>query len=293
MANRNHILVTGATGTVGRPLSLQLAARDGLRVRALVRDPGKAADLVDAGVEVVGGDFGDDASLARAMSGIGTVVLITAPGAHASAQAHAAIAAARAAGVEKIVRLSAIKASVDGPTDNTRQHGRTEAELRESGLTFVALRPSAFFQNFLWSAAPILGEGRLYAGSGGAKVGFIDTRDVVDALAAAATTDRFDGQSLELTGPRSVDHDEVAAALGRALGREVAHVAITPEQSSEPLRAMGADAWTVQLVADYARAYAKGWGDFVTDAVQQLTGHAPRDVDSFARDVFVPATRGG
>lgn len=222
MAERNTILVTGATGTIGRPLTTRLAADPSLRVRALVRDPEKAGTIGNA--ELVRGDFGDAASLASAMKGIDTLVLVTAAGAHAFEQAHAAITAAREAGVRKLVRLSAIKADPEGPTDNTRQHGRTEAEIRASGLTYVFLRPAAFFQNLLWSAQTVLGQGQLYQGTGAAKVGFIDTRDVVDALFAAATSDRFDGQALELTGPRSIDYHEVAAALGRALGRTITYV---------------------------------------------------------------------
>lgn len=288
MAERNTILVTGATGTIGRPLTTRLAADPSLRVRALVRDPEKAGTIANA--ELVRGDFGDAASLASAMKGIDTLVLVTAAGAHASEQAHAAITAAREAGVRKLVRLSAIKADPEGPTDNTRQHGRTEAEIRASGLTYVFLRPAAFFQNLLWSAQTVLGQGQLYQGTGAAKVGFIDTRDVVDALFAAATSDRFDGQALELTGPRSIDYHEVAAALGRALGRTITYVPVTPEQVSDAVRGMGADPWTVQLVGDYARAYASGWGDAVTDAVPQLTGHPARDIDAFVREVFVPAT---
>ncbi|HWB75441.1 MAG TPA: NAD(P)H-binding protein [Nannocystaceae bacterium] len=290
MTRRNTILVTGATGTVGRPLVARLAADSNLRVRALVRDPAKAGEL--AGAELARGDFSDAQSLVAAMDGIDTLVLITASNANAATQSHAAIAAAQQAGVRKIVRLSAIKADPNGPTDNTRQHGRTEAEIRATGLTHVFLRPSAFMQNILWSARQVLGEGRIYQGYGAAKVGLIDTRDVVDALAAAATRDDFDGQTLELTGPRSVGQDDVATTLAGALGRDVNYVPVAPEQVGEALRGMGADEWTVQLVIDYSRAYASGWGDNVTDAVQRMTGHPARDLDAFVREVFVPATRG-
>lgn len=289
MTRRNTILVTGATGTIGRPLVARLAADSNLRVRALVRDPAKAGDL--GGAELARGDFSDPRSLVAAMDGIDTLVLITAANANASNQSHAAIEAAKQSGVRKIVRLSAIKADPNGPTDNTRQHARTEAEIRATGLTHVFLRPAAFMQNLLWSARQVLGEGRIYQGFGAAKVGLIDTRDVVDALAVAATRDDFDGQTLELTGPRSVDHHDVAGALARALDREVTYVPVAPEQVGEAMRGMGADEWSAQLVTDYARAYASGWGDAVTDAVQRMTGHPARDLDTFVREVFVPATR--
>ena len=124
--NPQSVLVTGATGSVGSDLIQNLLAKPGLRLRALVRDPAKARALADRGVELATGSFEDPASLVAAMTGIDTLALITAAGAPAADQAASAITAAKQAGVRKIVRLSAIKASADGPTDNTRQHGRTE-----------------------------------------------------------------------------------------------------------------------------------------------------------------------
>ena len=146
-------------------------------------------------------------------------------------------------------------------------------------------------QNLLGSLGSIVGEGRIYAGMGDGAVALIDTRDVGDALAAAVLTDKFDGQALELSGPRSIGHSEIAAAIGKALGRNVAYVGVPPEAAGEAVRAFGLDDWTVQVIIDYSRAYAKGFGDFVTDAVQSLTGHAPRDIGTFASEVIAPVAK--
>ncbi len=180
-------------------------------------------------------------------------------------------------------------AAPDGPTDNTRQHARTEAELRASGAATVFLRPVAFFQNLLWSAGAIAGQGALHQAIGGARIGLIDTRDVVDALERAALSDELDGQTFELTGPAAVTYDEVAGALARALGRPVRHVPIAPDALADFARQAGVDEWTAQLVRDYSIAYGRGWGDFTTDAVEKLTRHPARGVDAFAAEVFAPA----
>lgn len=295
MTAERTVLVTAATGTVGRPLALRLAVDPRLRVRALIRNPERAGDLAAAGVELMPGDLDDVDALARGLSGVDTLALLTPAGPQAATQAARVIAAARQAGVRKIVRLSAIKADREGPTENTRLHAETEAEIHASGMVHVILRPAAFFQNLLWSAATVLGEGRLYGAYGRGRVAFIDARDVSEALAAAVASGDFDGRTLELTGPRALDHDELAAAFARALGRDVVHVAVPPEAASQAAAAAGADAWTARLVADYARAYAAGFGAEVSDAFARLTGRAPRDVDAFVREVFVPAvtrTRG-
>jgi len=284
-------LVTGGTGNVGSQALKALLTKKNLKVRALVRNPAKAQWIADLGGELVQGDLDDAAAVRRAMVAVQTLALITPAGAHASEQAGKVITIAKQAGVQKVVRLSAIKASEDGPTDNTRQHGITERAVRESGMRFVMLRPNYYMQNLLGSLGSIVGEGKLYAGVGDAKFALIDARDVGDALAAAVVTDQFDGSALELSGPQSIGHSAVAAGIGKALGLNVTYVAVPPEAAGEAVRAFGLDDWTVKVIVDYSRAYSKGFGDFVTDSVRSLTGHAPRDIGTFTREVLAPIAK--
>ena len=283
------IVITGGTGTVGRQALNTLLAAPDLRVRALVRDTSKAKWIAEAGGDLVEGSFDGSDAVRRTFRGADTLVLITPAGPHAFEQAARLLAIAKQAGVRKVVRLSAIKAAEDGPTDNTRQHGMTERAIRDSGLTYVIVRPNYFMQNLLGNLSTVLGEGRLYAGMGDAKIAMIDARDVGDAIAAAARTDAFDGSVLELSGPRSIGHDVVATEIGRALGRDVAYDAVPPQAAGEAVRAFGLDDWTVQVIVDYSRAYSTGFGDFVTDSVQALTGRPPRDIGAFVRQVLAPA----
>lgn len=285
------VLLTGGTGNVGSQALKSLLANRNLKVRALVRNPAKARWIADLGGELVEGDLDDAAAVSRAMVDVQTLALITPAGAHAAEQAGKLIALARQAGVQKVVRLSAIKASEDGPTDNTRQHGITERVIRESGMRYVMLRPNYYMQNLLGSLGVIVGEGKLYAGVGDAGIALIDARDVGDALAAAVLTDRFDGTALELSGPQSIGYGAVAAEIGKALGRTVSYVAVSPEAAGEAVRAFGLDDWTVQLIVDYSRAYSIGFGDFVTNSLQSLTGQAPRDIAAFAREVISPVAK--
>jgi uncharacterized protein YbjT (DUF2867 family) len=284
------IVVTGATGTIGRRVVEGLVVQRA-PVVALVRNASKGAPLAAIGAGISVAAFEDRASLAQAFTGADTVVLITAANARADEQTLSAIAAAKQAGVRKIVRLSALKADPNGPTDNTRQHGRTEAALKASGLAHVILRPHLFLQNLLGSLPTILGEGKLYFGVGDGRMGMIDTRDVSDAAVVAATTDAHDGSTFELTGPASLDYHAVAGAIGRDLGRAVSYVAVPPAAAGEAMRRLGADDWTVGIIRDYCTAYSNGWGDFTTDHVARITGHTPRSVDDFVRDVLLPAAR--
>jgi uncharacterized protein YbjT (DUF2867 family) len=285
-----NIVVTGANGTIGSRVVEDLVKR-GKRVVAMVRDAEKGKPLEALGAGIALGSFEDAASLERTFAEADTVVLITAANARAAEQTIAAIDAAKKAGVRKIVRISALKAALDGPTDNTRQHGRTEKALRDSGLAYVILRPHFFMQNLFGSLGTATGQGKLFAGTGEGRLGMVDTRDVADAAAAAATTDAFDGGTYELTGPASIDYASVAAAIGRGLGREVTFVPITPDAVAETMRGFGLDDWTVGIIRDYTAAYATGFGDFTTDAVSKITGHAPRSIDDFVREMLAPAAR--
>jgi NAD(P)H dehydrogenase (quinone) len=222
------------------------------------------------------------------MRGADTVVLITAAGANAAHQAQVAIECAKAAGVRKIVRLSAIKASADGPTDNTRQHAQTERNVRESELAYVLLRPQFFMQNLLGSATTVVREGKLYSAVDAGRIGMIDARDVADCIEQAVLRADYDGRAWELTGPESITHDAVAAALAEAVGSTLEYVRLSPGTMAESMRAFGANDWMVRLMADYMSAYRDGFGDFVTDAVETMTGRPPRGIGTFAREVFVP-----
>jgi len=282
------VLVTGATGSIGTVLVPSLATRTDVAVKALVRDPPKARDITAGGAEIVAGGFADAGSLKSAMAGVDTVVLIAPPGPGCVAQNRAVIEAAKAAGVQKIVRISAIKAAEDGRTENTRLHGQCDTLLRDSGLTYVILRPNYFMQNLLMSVDSIIADGVFYAGMGDGQLAMIDVRDVADSAAAAATTDDFDTQVLELSGPESISFHDVAAVVSEVAERRVAYVAISPDDVKTSMLDMGADTWMADLLREYSAAFGDGWGDLVTDNVERLTGRQARSFSQFATEILLP-----
>jgi uncharacterized protein YbjT (DUF2867 family) len=288
------VLVTGAAGKIGRQLIPRLAAYDDLTVRALVRDAEKAAPLIGGGAELLQGTLEDAAAVRAAVDGVDTLVLITAANPRAADQASAVLAAAQGAGVRKVVRISVFKAAADGPADVTRLHGRTDAEIQASGLTYIILRPPFFMQNLLFTAAhSIAAEGKLYFGTGGGRLGMVDARDVVDCAERSAVSDAFDNQVFTLTGPESVGFHDVADRLTDALGRTVRYIPVPPEAVEQSVRAMGMGAWYARVMRDLCNAYREGWGDVTTDDVGHITGHPPRSFEAFAREVFAPALRHG
>lgn len=128
MANQK-ILLTGATGNIGSELSRRLTKHNNVTLRVFVRDTAKVADLISAGAESVEGTLEEPEALRTALEGIDTVVLITPFSPSAVDQTHSIITKVKKAFVRRIVPLSVIKASPNGPSDSYRQHGRTDAEI--------------------------------------------------------------------------------------------------------------------------------------------------------------------
>jgi uncharacterized protein YbjT (DUF2867 family) len=271
------ILVTGANGTVSREVLRVLAGKE--PVRALVRDKSRAPDL--DGVEFVVGDLDRPEALAPAFDGVNKLFLLTPMGPHAPAQSMNALWAARQAGVEHVVRLSAIGAAHDAPTRNGRLHALSDAELQQSGIPWTILRPSNFMQNLFGS----VNGNELYGVFGEGRVGVVDVRDIAAVAAEVlANPEPHAGRIYTPTGPDSVSLHDAAEEIGRALGKPVRYVPQSPEQTHEALLQASLDEWMAAALTEYRSAYGSGWGDFTNDHVATVVGRQPHSLADFVRD---------
>jgi uncharacterized protein YbjT (DUF2867 family) len=284
------ILVTGATGKIASHL-IPALVQDAHPVKAMVRSADKAAAVRELGAQPIVAAYDDAGSLDQAFAGITTLLLLTPPHERAAEWASAGIAAAKKAGVRRVVRISAVLAGPDGPSDNNRQHGQTDAEIRQSGISSVILRPHFFMQNLLADIESLQREGALCSAAGDGKLGMIDVRDIAVAAKQALTQTRWDGQTFDLTGPTAISFHEIAAELSRLLDRDIQYVPITADALAESVRARGFEEWFAQGYHDYLQAYANGWGDFATDSVREITGTPGRSFRQFAAEVLLPAMR--
>ncbi|MEV6031062.1 NAD(P)H-binding protein [Nonomuraea sp. NPDC052116] len=241
------ILVTGATGAVGRHLVTTLLAR-GAAVRALTRKPDDA-DL-PAGVEVVAGDLADAATLgSEVFDGVDRAFVFPAQGVDAF------VTAAVAHGVHRFTVLSSLAAAKEFQRDHGSasqlHHAVVEAAVTDRTDAWTILRPGTFAGNLLswaWqirSGAPIRAP---YLASAQAP---IHEYDVAEAAAEALLSDDHLGEAIPLTGPQALTRSEQVAIIGEALGREISLVEITPEEFRaetaqfipEPMMKMLLDYW--------------------------------------------------
>jgi uncharacterized protein YbjT (DUF2867 family) len=286
-----HILVTGATGKIGSSLIQRLAAHN-VTIRAFIRDTEKAKQFSGKGVELIQGAFEDKRVVRNVVEDIDVLVLITSANPNAVEQAHNMLAAAKEAGVKKIVRISVFKAAADGPTDITRLHGHTDAEIQDSGLTYTILRPLFFMQNLFFIAADSLAkERKLYFGTSDAKLSMIDLRDIIDCAEQSIISDAFDNQIFTLTGPASIGFGDISTRLSNMLGYPIQYVSVPPAIVKQSIRSKGMGDWYAQVMEDLCKAYRENWGNVKTNDVERITGHAPRSIDTFLLELFVPALR--
>ncbi|WP_434418288.1 NAD(P)H-binding protein [Nannocystis pusilla] len=285
------ILVTGATGNTGSLVAKELRER-GMGVRAMVRTPAAIEQLARQGVDAVLGDFDEPESLTAALAGVERAYLVCTPDERLERRETAFIAAARAAGVKNLVKLSAFAAGVDAGSAILRAHGRVERVLVGSGLAYVIVRPHGFMQTFVLSNEALIREAGAYilpAGRGRAPL--VDVRDVARACVAAIVDDAHVGQAFDVTGPEALSFAEQADLLSAALQRPVTYV--------EGSEAMFDWAFALFGVPEVAREHAKfvfaalrrGELAEVADGLQRL-GVTPTPYASFAAD-FAAGRTGG
>lgn len=281
------ILVIGATGNTGKELVARLTSR-GIPVRAMTRRPDTARALPGfEKAEVVYGEPAEPESLAAAFAGVEKVMLVSPSVPGWEDLRRNLFDAVRNSGVKHVVYLSVMGVSPQEPASSMRHHFQGEREIEQFGLAYTHLRANSFMQNFVAFYAPtIIASGAFYQCTGNARMAMIDTRDLADAALGVLTSAGHEGKTYELTGPEALNYTEAAARLSAAIGRAVNHVDLSAEDFSRAMLGAGAPAGLVEeIVGIYNRGYyGQGHAARVTDAVRQLTGHAPGSFDEFARD---------
>ncbi|HJW34653.1 MAG TPA: NAD(P)H-binding protein [Holophagaceae bacterium] len=271
------ILVTGPTGKVGQALLDALQAK-GAAFKALARTEASAQALEAKGVAIVRGDL---ANLAPALKGIDTLFLLSSSADPYASEA-AAVAAAKAAGVKKVVKLSAIGAQADATNPFLRGHARIERLLEESGMAWTSVRPSFFMQNWVtYNAASIKAGQPVYANAGQAKLGWVDVRDIADVATAALMEAGHEGRIYEVTGPEALSYAEVTSRFGKLVGRGASYVPVPDEAAYQAMLAMGMPADYTWALVTLNQLVRRGLADLTTQTVQLVAGHAPRSIDAF------------
>jgi len=241
--------VTGATGHLGR-LTVEALLANGVTpsdIVAIVRDPARATDLSDRGVQVRRGDYSDAESLAEAVTGIENLLLVSGNEMGQRVSQHAAVIdAAKTAGVTRVVYTSAPKAE-DTQLILAPEHLATEELLKASGLKYTILRNNWYFENYLGQLAQYLQYGVILNATDGHHVAAAARADYAAAAAVVLTGEGHDNKTYELAG-HGFTMAELAAKITEITGTTVVAKEVSPAELIAALEGAGLDNSTATFV---------------------------------------------
>lgn len=282
------LLVTGASGKLGRATLEHLLARGITGIVATTRKPEALAEFSARGVQVRAADFDDPASLDVAFRGVERLLIVSTdaldrPG-HRFEQHRTAIDAAVRAGVKHVLYTSVVRADDEAsPLLLGFDHRLTEQALRESPLGFTVLRNNWYAENLEGDLRHGLAAGTMAMASGEGKVGWV-LRDDCARAAAWALADGFEGRRvLDVTGPQALSLAEVAAALSEVSGKAIAAVSVPPEVRKGILVGVGLPEGFAEILVNSEVAMAQGWLATAPGDVSSLTGQPPRPLAEYLR----------
>jgi len=286
--NNGPLLVTGASGHLGRRVIEHLLTTHGVPAREIIaatRKPAVLADLAAKGVDVRRADFDDATGLVQAFRGARRLLLISTdkvdvPGARLRQHAGAVEAAARA-GVLHVVYTSMYACDPGSPIPFAPDHHGTEQALAKSRLTWTVLRHTWYTELLLGSLPQAIKSGQLVSAGNDEGVNYVTREDCARADAAALAADSTANARHDITGPSVVNASALAALASELSGKPVKAVLVTPEQLEAGLKAAGLPPPVAALVTSIDVNTRNGTVRNVSDAVLKLTGKAPQSVRDF------------
>ena len=271
IAAQMPIAVTGSTGQLGGRVARRLAEL-GVDQRLLVRDAARAPAL--PGSHVATADYRDRAAVRAALSGIHTLLMVSASETADRVERHLAfLDEAVEAGVQRIVYVSFFGASATATFTLARDHWATEEHLRSTGLAHTILRDNLYadFTPFM-----IGSDGSIRGPAGDGRAAVVAQDDIAEVAATILTSSgAYDGRTLNLTGPDALTMNEIAAILSDHLDRSVSYIPETIEEAYESRASYGAPPWQIDAWVSTYTAIAAGELAGVSEDIAEVTRHPP------------------
>ncbi len=244
------IAVTGASGKLGRGVVEALLRRGAGPIVAIVRDPSKAADLAEQGVEVRQASYDDAESYDRALAGVDRLLLVSGTDFGSRVAQHTTvIRAAERAGVQ-LIAYTSIPRATDNPMILAQEHRGTEAVLAESTVPHSLLRNGWYWENYLDRATSAVEAGVFYGSGGDGLISAAARADYAEAAAVVLSTDGHAGQVYELGGDEHVAYSDLAQAISQISGKPVRYQDVSEADYAQALQQAGLPAPVAQTMAD-------------------------------------------
>ena len=267
------LLVTGATGKFGsKVVETLLKTVPASQLAVSVRNPEKAEELRARGVEIRQGDFDHPETLDAAFAGVDRLLLVSADGDNETRiRQHAnAVAAAERAGVGFIAYTSLAKAqestNLFAPT-----HQATEEAILKTGIPYSFLRNNWYLENEISSIQGVMAGAPWVTSAGDGKVGWALQQDYAEAAAAVLSGDGHENTVYELSG-KVLTQEEIAAALGSVLGKEVIVQQVDDATYADIMQAAGVPDFVIPILVEIQRSIRVGSLDVESNDFEKLLG---------------------
>ena len=276
----SKILITGATGLIGGEIS-KLLQRLNTPHRVLVRNSSGYKSVDSELVEVIEGRFEDPQSLQKALAGISHSFLASFDRPDAIDLQRNFIDAARDCGVKHIVRMSTIGIEVSQQLPIFAWHGKCEAQLEASGMSYTHLQPAWVMQNFLG----LVQEGVIRLPAGDGQSGFVDARDIAAVAVEALTKPGHADKSYQMSS-EVLSHYDIARIISEACGQPIAYEDVSLEEYQREITRSG---WPESDIVTMVGLYSNirkgaGFDAIVTSTIEEVLGRPGLTFSEFAND---------
>ncbi|MDP2313373.1 MAG: SDR family oxidoreductase [Pseudomonadota bacterium] len=278
------LLVTGASGHLGRRVLELLLDQGAGPLIATTRTPASLASFAARGVDVRQADFDDEAGLVRAFAGANRALLVSTdaldrPGRRLE-QHQRAIRALEAAGVEQVVYTSVANAATS-TLAVAPDHLGTETALAASRLDYTILGNNLYAELLLGSLPGAAASGQLVNATGTGAVAYVTREDCARAAAAAVSVRTPGRRVVQVTGPEALTGADLAALLGELVGKPIAHVSVPVDALIQGMVQHGLPQPVAEIYASFDVSTAKGELQEISDGLVRLTGRPPQSVRAF------------
>ena len=288
----NHILITGATGQLGKA-TIDFLIQKGIaanQISALARSAEKAADLSAKGIKIKIGDYLDYSSLVAAFNGVEKLFFISGSELGTRVEQHRnAINAAKEAGVKHIIYTSGFRKN---ETDTSpvafliRQHSETEKFIRASGISYTFLLNGLYADVLPGFLGENVFETGIFLPAGNGKAAFTVRLDIAEAAANILVTTGHENKEYVFTNTENTGLNEIADFLGELSGKHVKYLNPSKAEYLETVTKAGLPQEYAEMIASFSQAIEQGEFEAADTDLERLLGRKPTSIFNYLKQVY-------